>query len=172
MKQLDPKVIWIFFFGNFLRAIVIIIFFSGFISSIVEMIMYGDTIDAITGTWLVIFLLLTIVLIGLLYAWARLSYSNYKYELTEDGFRKESGVIYKKYTTIPYEKIQNIDIHRGILARILGLSDLQIQTAGASATYTSFSIGGGAAEGRLPGLSQEDAEQLRNELIQRSKTAK
>ena len=105
----------------------------------------------------------------LLYVWARLSYKFYRYELTDDGFKKELGVIYKKYVTIPYERIQNVDIYRGILARILGLSDLNIQTAGASAQVTKYGVFGAGAEGRLPGLLHEDAEKLRDELIKRAK---
>lgn len=106
------------------------------------------------------------------FVWAKLSYNFYRYELTEAGFRKELGVIYKKYVTIPYDRIQNVDIYRGLLARILGLSDLNIQTAGASAIvgrYGSASIG---SEGRLPGLSREIAEKLRDELIQRARYSK
>ena len=61
--------------------------------------------------------------------------------------------------TIPYEKIQNVDIHCTFLARILGLSILSIQTAGASAL---------GAEGSLPGITHEVAEQLCDELVKYS----
>ena len=81
-------------------------------------------------------------------------------------------MIYKKYVTIPYDRIQNVDIHRGILARLLGLSDLNIQTAGFSATVGRYGVGGASAEGRLPGTSREVSEQLRDELIQRSRQSK
>ncbi len=116
---------------------------------------------------LLIFLIITGFWIFLIHICAKLSYKNYKYELTEDGFRKELGVLRKKYVTIPYERIQNVDIYRSIIARILGLSDLNIQTAGASG-YPGGGRGYGA-EGRLPGLSKEDAEQVRDELIHRAK---
>ena len=121
------------------------------------------------GVYVSTFLIILLILILLLYVWARLSYKFYLYELTEDGFKKELGVIYKKYVTIPYERIQNVDIYRGILARILGLSDLNIQTAGASAQVTRHGVFGAGAEGRLPGLLHEDAEKLRDELIKRAK---
>lgn len=109
--------------------------------------------------WVVVPLILVIGWI-----WAALSYRFYKYELREDGFRKESGIIWKKYTTIPYGRIQNVEIYRGLVARILGLSDLHIQTAGgvAQPRYGAFS------EGRLPGLSREDAEKMRDELVRRT----
>ena len=79
-------------------------------------------------------------------------------------------MIWKKYVTIPYERIQNVDIHRGLIARLLGLSDLNIQTAGASTmVYRGRGGGGFGAEGRLPGISCEIAEQLRDELVKRSR---
>ena len=69
----------------------------------------------------------------------------------------------------PYERIQNVDIYRGIFTRLLGLSDLQIQTAGMSATIGRYGAFGVAAEGRLPGISKEEAETLRDELIRRAR---
>ena len=106
------------------------------------------------------------------FIWAKLTYHFYRYELVDAGFRKELGVIYKKYVTIPYDRIQNVDIYRGILARMLGLSDLNIQTAGMSATVSRYGARGIGAEGRLPALSRETAEQLRDELIQRARQSK
>lgn len=105
--------------------------------------------------------MIILVLLVSSFVWAKLTYHFYRYELTDSGFRKELGVIWKVYVTIPYDRIQNVDIYRGILARLLGLSDLQIQTAGISGMV--------ASEGRLPGLSREVAEQLRDEIIQRAR---
>lgn len=115
------------------------------------------------------FLILFFPLALLNFIWSQLSYHFYKYELREDGFRIEHGVIWKKYVTIPYERIQNVDIYRGLLARLLGLSDLNIQTAGMSTPVGSY---GGASEGRLPGLSPEVAEELRDELIKKARGSK
>lgn len=117
--------------------------------------------DSIPLQYLFVLVGVVLSLSLLCFLWARLYYHFYRYELTDAGFRKELGVIYKKYVTIPYDRIQNVDIYRGIIARLLGLSDLNIQTAGASGAIGS--------EGRLPGLSREDAEHLRDELIQRAR---
>jgi hypothetical protein len=54
---------------------------------------------------------------------------------------------------------------------MLGLSDLQIQTAGMSAIVSSRGMASGiGAEGSLPALSKEVAEALRDELIKRAST--
>jgi uncharacterized membrane protein YdbT with pleckstrin-like domain len=63
-----------------------------------------------------------------------------------------------------------VDINRGLLARILGLSELQIQTAGASFSFnTRNSMNAIFAEGALPGISKEEAETVREELVKRAK---
>src|SRR3990167_5406284 len=198
MKQLDPKAVWLFFISFVLRAFIPIIFLSIYGAVILGEFSFGF----LNWLWIIVpaFLVLCFVWAKLTYyfyryeltdvgflnwlwiivpaflvlcfVWAKLTYYFYRYELTDVGFRKELGVIYKKYVTIPYDRIQNVDIYRGILARLLGLSDLNIQTAGMSATINRYGVSGGGAEGRLPALSREVAEQLRDELIQRARQAK
>ena len=113
------------------------------------------TLQSLRGWGIIIFMFLMFIIFC--WIWAKLTYKFYKYELREDGFRKERGIIWKKYVTIPYDRIQNVDIHRGLVARMLGLSDIRIQTAGASKDLLS--------EGFLPGLSEQVARELRDELL-------
>jgi hypothetical protein len=80
----------------------------------------------------------------------------YRYELGPAGFNKEHGVLFKRYVSIPYDQIQNVDIHRTVIERLMGLSSLQIQTAGSERV---------AAEGELPGLNFDKARELRDELV-------
>lgn len=167
MQQLDPKAVWLFFISISLRSIILILLVSSWFSSIVTALLHSGEGDAVLP-WIIWFIIFVPLFLIVCFIWAKLSYHFYRYELTEDSFRKERGVIYKKYVSIPYDRIQNVDIYRGLLARMLGLSDLNIQTAGYSMPMRSFSMGGGS-EGRLPGLSKEVAENLRNELIKRAK---
>lgn len=168
MQQLNKKIIWIFFFQNLIAWFFVLGFFSfwgigmifGLLSITVEK--GGEAIApssalAFAGGSMIIYFIL---LFGLSYLFAYLGWLNYRYELKPEGFRKEYGVIWKKYVTIPYGRIQNVDIYRGILARLLGLSDLNIQTAGTSNPQMM-------GEGRLPGLTREEAEKLRDELVGR-----
>ncbi len=170
MKQLDPKAVWLFT----LKLLPLFAIFAWFAGSIITMGAVTFFVSMNTQgdpTWIFGFLgssffFWIVLTVGGAYCWARLSYHYYRYELTEQGFKKESGVIWKRYVTIPYDRIQNVDIYRGIIARILGLSDLQIQTAGYSAPNAAMS------EGRLPGLSQSDAELIRDELINRTQRSR
>src|SRR3989344_5793196 len=132
MKQLNPKAAWFFFLRFVLRwfLVIILIFWSSASFDVRDTIDSGGEVSFGFLNWLWIIIPAFLVLC---FVWAKLTYHFYRYELTDVGFRKELGVIHKKYVTIPYDRIQNVDIYRGVLARILGLSDLNIQTAGASA---------------------------------------
>lgn len=87
---------------------------------------------------------------------AHWSYENYKYELQKERIYIERGIIWKRQVSIPYERVQNVDVIRGPLARMFSLSDLQIQTAGAGVVI---------GEGRIPGITVEEANKLREEIL-------
>lgn len=175
MKRLDPKAVWLFFIQNTIGWLFFVIFTSSCFIFPVVMSFIDDrpsrapSFGSLGVMYIVGLVLVSVVVILICYIFAKLTYSNYKYELKDDGFYKESGVITKKYVTIPYERIQNVDINRGILARLFGLSDLQIQTAGMSVTYGKYGAYGVNSEGRLPALSESDAMLVRDEVIKRAK---
>jgi len=165
MEKLDQKAVWIFFFKSLGIGLVLAFIFTWIFRAVFEVLRVSF------GWWIIIF---CIIWIFGSYFWAKLSYNVYKFELAEDAFKKEYGVIWKKYVSIPYERIQNVNIQRGIIARILGLSELMIQTAGYAGVAGGgiYTLGGREPEGYLPGLSKERAEQLREELIKRAKGTK
>lgn len=171
MKQLDRKSVWIFFFRHFSTWVFFLLWLSVlFIGVIIEGSSPVVVVEARHLYWLAIYVLAIIFFSAVVgYVLARLSYHFYRYELREDCFRKESGIIWKRYVSLPYERIQNVDIYRGILTRILGLSNLSIQTAGFSGPSGGV---GASTEGYLPGLSKEEAELLRDELVKRARGAK
>ena len=159
MKQLHPRAVWLFFLGSMWWVVIIgmlALYFWEFLTGIITSF---DTIYVA---------IIALSILALLYMWSRLTCHYYRYEFTETAFKKEHGVISKKYVSIPYDRVQNVDVYRGIVARLLGLSDLQIQTAGGitRGSYGAFS------EGRLPGLAKEEAERLREEFIQRVQKAR
>lgn len=167
MKQLHPRAVWLlmvqYLFPS-LYALLSVFFVYIVIFENSEIFSTVKNFKILISIFGFIFYLL------LLYFWSKLAYQYYRYELTENGIKKEQGVIWKKYVTIPYDRIQNVDILRGILARLLGLSDLHVQTAGMSSVGQRW--GASRSEGRLPGLSAEVAEQLRDELIKRAQSSK
>lgn len=113
-----------------------------------------------------LFIIFFLVIMIISFLAAKLTYHFYKYDLTENEYKAERGIIWKRYISIPYERIQNVDIHRGILDRLFGLSDLQIHTAGYGAAGGMSKRG---SEGRLPGIGRKEAELVREELVKRAR---
>lgn len=151
--KMDPKYVWY----HLLRIILELL--------LVALVFLGSIIFSLTSAGfsmvLIPILVVGIVFFALGYVWSRLVYHFYQYELRDDEFRKEYGVFNKKYASIPYDRIQNVDISRTLLQRIFGISEIRIQTAGQSGKVS--------AEGRLPGLSRNDAEDLREKLLEVSR---
>jgi membrane protein YdbS with pleckstrin-like domain len=107
--------------------------------------------------------LIIIAVVGEIFV--RWSYKNWKYEFAKDSLRIEKGVIVKRYKSVPYARVQNVDITRGIIARIIGFSTIDIQTAGYSA-YSS-QRGMGISEGHIPAVSIKEAEKIRSLLMKK-----
>ena len=153
MKYLHPGAKWSFRVGLLFVALVI----SGFLSSWIVAIRFASSIAL---SYIIVFAVLAI----LIEIYVGLAYINWKYEFGKTELRVEKGVIWKTYKSIPYSRVQNIDIKRGILARMLGFSTLNIQTAG----YSAYGKGGGMmAEGYIPAVSVSEAEQVRKNLIKK-----
>ena len=174
-QELHPKAIWIFFGYSGLTRLSLVGLLIAFV------FFAGARLTSLA----LFFLLLSLAGLAIAYLWARLSYRAFRYELTEYGFHKESGVIRKKPVVIPYNKIHKVEIYRGILEKILGLSGLRIQIAGqygprrrrglfgqsTTIVFSSFERFRLLAEEELPGLSVEVAEQLNTELLVRRATS-
>lgn len=93
-------------------------------------------------------------------------YNNFMYEINEDGLRIESGVIHKHSVSLPYEQIQNVNIERTVLDRLLGFSRISIETAGASSAQTSGTgVLKSKSEAFIPGLHINQAKKVHDLLI-------
>lgn len=159
MEQLHPGAKWLFR----VKVYALIFFFSIWISmGFLSRIIVESGLDLLSiGLFYFGFSILTMVLLGELYA--RLAYKNWKYEFTPNEIKLERGIIWKRYSSIPYERVQNVDITRGILARIIGFSTLNIQTAG----YHYAGKGGSFSEGYIPAVSIKKAEETRDFLMKK-----
>ena len=95
------------------------------------------------------------VLTILLLVWARKYYDTIFYKLTEDEIIWKRGVFIKNTGIVPYNRITNIDISQGPIARKYGIASLKIQTAG----YSGAKI----AEITMEGI--ENYEELRDLIM-------
>ncbi len=73
--------------------------------------------------------------------WIELKYRAYTYCFSKNEIILKKGIVRVERVVIPYEKIQNIRLSRSVKERLLGLSTIKIETAGA-AGHTEASIEG------------------------------
>lgn len=81
-------------------------------------------------------------------------YLFFQYAIHEGNLLIKDGLIVKKNRTIPLDRIQNINIKRSFLHRVLGLVDLQIETAS-----------GAQAEAALSALAEEKGQIVKAQLL-------
>jgi putative membrane protein len=111
----------------------------------------GSMLDGLAGP-LSLFALLgvgVLLLIGYEVAY----YQRYEYELTTDTFDIHSGVFARRDREIPLRRIQNVDISRNVVQRVLGLAAVSFETAGGSETEASLRF-----------VSVEEATRLQREV--------
>ena len=162
MEQLHKGAKWIFRIRTYSSLLFLIIFFTSFL---LPMMMSSETStnDSFLSNFFVFFLLSIVIAVIFGEIYSRLAYQNWKYEFTPNEIKLERGIIWKRYSSIPYERVQNVDITRGILARIIGFSTLNIQTAG----YHYAGKGGSFSEGYVPAVSVKKAEETREFLMKK-----
>ncbi len=85
---------------------------------------------------------------------AAIRYLSLRYGVTRDCLVLRTGIIVRQHRTIPIDRIQNIDLKRGVLHRILGVVDVEIETAG-----------GVEPEARLSVVTEAEARRLKADLL-------
>ena len=95
-----------------------------------------------------LFALLVFIGVGVLLYWRR-----FEFRVGRNEIRIDSGILSRTHRSIPFDRIQDVDITQGPVARLLGLAQVKFET-GAS--------GGGKEEGALQAVSLERAQELRD----------
>ncbi len=95
------------------------------------------------------------VVLGILYGAVALpaivlQYLRFSYRITPKQIVIQKGVFRRQNRSIPIERIQNIQIERNLVARLIGLAKVTIETAGSSST-----------EGSLEYVGLSDAHEIR-----------
>jgi putative membrane protein len=91
-----------------------------------------------------------------LLAWSSLEWLRRTYALEGGALRLEEGVLARKLRAVPFDRIQQVDLVRKPLHRLLGVATLRVETAG----------GGSAAEVDLNVVTLPEARALRASLLQ------
>ena len=87
-------------------------------------------------------------------------YRRFEYVLTEDTLDISTGVVSRREREIPYRRIQNVDVSRGVIQRAIGVAAVDLETAGGSST-----------EGSIRYVTPDEATRLQRE-VQRRKSGR
>jgi membrane protein YdbS with pleckstrin-like domain len=91
--------------------------------------------------------------LGLALAMPPLRYARLRYGVREHDLLVEGGVFFRYSVSVPLDRIQHVDTRQGPLERFVGLAHLAVYTAA-----------GLSADGSIPGLPIETANELRDRL--------
>lgn len=108
-------------------------------------------VSGIAWFWIIVAVLAVIFIVTTAFTPRRVR--SIGYQLRDDDLLFRRGIMFQRFVSIPYGRMQLVDINRGPLARAVGLSELKFVTAAAASGVV------------IPGLPEADAEELRDTLV-------
>ena len=130
-----------------------LVFFPVFVPCFILIFIVNELVFAIcTAAWIVFMLPFLF--------WIPAYFRSLAYSITGDVVRGQKGVFWKRFATVPYHKITNVDITQGPLQRKYDVGTIHCQTAGAGGQQ------GAAAELKMEGL--KDLDELKEAIMQRA----
>ena len=133
----------------------IVIFVIGILSFLALLITAGPLVFGLCIlAWLIIMIPIII--------WIPIAFRALEYYIDSEGVKMKGGVIWRKYVTVPYSKITNVDVTQGPLQRYCNIGTIHIQTAGAGGQQ------GAKAELKLNGIRK--LEEIRDIIIKNVKS--
>ena len=110
---------------------------------------------AATGSWRTALLMLggiaAVMIVGVVLYWRR-----FEYRVGANEIRIDSGILSRTHRSIPFDRIQDVDISQGPLARLLGLARVKFETGASAGDKTD--------DGALAAIALPRAEALRDQV--------
>ena len=97
---------------------------------------------------------MTIVLIGLILLFSRIAFRKKKFAFRNHDVLFRHGIIATNTIVIPYNRIQHVALHEGLVSRYFGLAKIEI-----------FTAGGSSSDIEIPGIEKEQAENIKQLLM-------
>ncbi|MFP5489099.1 MAG: PH domain-containing protein, partial [Acidimicrobiia bacterium] len=104
---------------------------------------------AARGGWLPMLVIAVSLVVWRWLVWLRTSYG-----IGSDGLTVRSGIIWRNIQVVPPQRVQQVEVHRQLRHRVIGLAVIRIGLAG----------GGAGAQVDLDALSEQDAADLADTL--------
>ncbi|SDU03645.1 hypothetical protein SAMN04487762_1425 [Polaribacter sp. Hel1_33_78] len=135
--------------------VILVVYFLFFISLFIGLVLlhqflFLDELKAYTILLYTFF----IIIFGFIFLYLKLGFPMKKYALRERDISYKSGLLIKKITTVPFSRIQHVEIDEKPISRLFGLASLSVYTAGDSSDDLV-----------VKGLKKEVAIQLKEFII-------
>jgi len=133
------------------RGLRVLNFFVTFVL-LAPILLQGDTSSSVLAS--IAYVLIALGVIYLVYiCWEILYFRRFRFGFQGDRFEIRSGVFFQRERDIPLDRIQNVDVNRSLVQRLLGLSEVRIESAG-----------GGETEAILQCVTPAAAERIRDRI--------
>ena len=123
----------------------------GQVGFVVFLSFYGSTDIGDRFSFVLLGLAAVAVALTVVLAWQFLYYRRFEYEVTDDTFDIRSGVVSRRNRQIPLRRVQNVDVTENVVHRLLGIAQVNIETAGGSQSEASLRYVGNDRARRIQG---------------------
>lgn len=97
------------------------------------------------------------VLLVLAFVMPRLSWRSQGYQLRLNNLHFKHGIVWRAVTSLPYVRVQHVELESGPVERLFKLATLKF-----------FTAGGGSADMKIPGLPFATASKIRAYVMERA----
>lgn len=99
------------------------------------------------------------IIFALIYLVENKGFSIKGYALRQNDISFKSGLFFFAMTSVPFNRVQHIEVYQSPLARLFDLGEVKVYTAGGASSDIS-----------IPGLKVEDAHRLKDHISKLSST--
>jgi membrane protein YdbS with pleckstrin-like domain len=100
------------------------------------------------------FATVAIILMAIILTFSRLAFRKKAYAFRNHDVLYRHGIISTTTIVIPYNRVQHVALHEGFVARMFGLAQVEI-----------FTAGGSSSDIAIPGIAKEEAENIKQLLM-------
>ena len=145
LSSLHPKYKKVVLLNALVFSLVLVVAF-GFIS-------FAKNDELTTTSWLVIGVILALI-VFLVVFFSLLSFKKKGFAFRNHDVIYRSGIIATNTMVIPYNRVQHVALHEGLVSRYFGLAKVEI-----------FTAGGSSSDIEIPGIAKEEAENIKQLLM-------
>lgn len=100
------------------------------------------------------FIIPTVIFMLLIVVFSRISFVKKGYAFRQHDVLFRSGVLATNTIVIPYNRVQHVALHEGLVSRYFGLAKIEV-----------FTAGGSSSDIEIPGIEKQQAENIKQLLM-------